>query len=274
VLAEYAGNKARSVTNDDAGVKADFKNEELLLWCASGSWLNPLTFKVYDDNMMRDTLLGQCEMSATAAMGGVLPMLCINCKVSFNGIAPESIGEQEDKCIIRALSELLGEDEDDIEDLKSHPRPAQEDGRRGGTDITFSLRKQLEKDMSWETWQDKEESAGKLWPDREKVHESVDPKPVKLLERFAYIIKEGDMLHSLHGKIQSIGAQMLLLSLSGLVVDRDYYEEPVLETTMMRRCGILWERAPRETKSRLPLLLSAPGPPANSSFIRRAASTC
>ena len=247
VLAELeSGNKSRCITNDDAGVKADFKNEELLLWCGSGKWINPLKFKVFDDNTMKDSLLGQCEVSTTKIMGGALPFLSINCRVSFNGVDAAKIGEQEDKCITRAIGELLDEPEDDVEDLKSHERPAQEDGRRGGTDITFSLRKQLLKGMYWETWQDRENCAKKLWPDRKKVHESVDPKPVALLRRFEFIIKGGDvgaknvaLLHSLHGKIQSVGAQMQLLNLANLTVDCDYYHKPEISTTLMQSYDLL-----------------------------------
>ena len=179
------GNKCRGITSDDAGSTADFNSEELLLWCNDKNWLSPLRFSVFDDDMLRDDFLGMCDVDVTGIMGGNMPNLAINVLVPLNGVKVDAFGNKEKGVTTLALAELLGEDPDDVEDLKVLERGADVDDpkRATGVDLAFSLRKQLKAGMKWDTREERAACVKWLWEDREKVHESVDPKPVDLMER-------------------------------------------------------------------------------------------
>ena len=82
----------------------------------------------------------------------------------------------------------------------------------------------MKKGMQWETREQKMACARALFPNRDKVHESVDPKPVDLMERFDYIMSEkANMLHSFQGAIQSEGAQQVSYRCDFFVLPSSYH---------------------------------------------------
>ena len=241
------GNKDRSITCDDSGVKADFNGEELLVWVNGMNWKDNLVFTVYDDNMLRDAFLGKCELDVCSLMGGTLPNISVEVKVPLNGVAMNQFGEKETKAVTRAIAELLGEDEDNIEDLKTFERGFIEETKQPpGLDVTFNLRKALKKGMKWGTNAERMVCVGKLWEEREKIAKEIDPKPTVLLDRLDFIMNEAGgkigLLHSLHGRIQSIAAQEMLLGLGGLAVDRNFYEAPTINVTSMKSYDLTNEK--------------------------------
>ena len=144
-------------------------NEELLIWVDGKNWTKPLMFSCYDDNTLKDSLLGQCEMSVTKLMGpAYLPMLTVKVKIPLKGITVESFTAAELECVCKALSEVLDEEEDSIEDIKVFDRPENvEEKIVDGCVITFSLSKELLKSMnindnfvSDEDWRS---ATNKLW---------------------------------------------------------------------------------------------------------------
>ena len=167
-------------------------------------------------------------MDACSFMGGLLPNITIDAKVSFNGVSIAKFGDKEASCVTRALAELLGEPEDDIEDLKGRDRPFDADKRQPpGLDITFSLRKRLKRGMKFGTNLEKIESVRALWKPRDKVDESIDPKPTELLDRLDFIVKGGGgkrgLLHSLQ-----VRKRALLLTPPLLLLGSSYMLPPCL----------------------------------------------
>ena len=262
VQMSIADDKTRSITCDDAGKNADWNNQELLLWVDGKNWVNPLKFECFDQNMLRDSTLGSCELSLTKLMGpAYLPMLSVDVRIPLFGVSHDVLqNEKERNCIVKSLAELLDEEEDNIEDVKILDRPSQPERKRAeGCDITFTLCKELVKGMNINGAQlTKEEwtkSVNKLWKykkyETDKAKKQFDPKPRELLKRLNFIVKEGDLLNSFQGRMMSQAAKLKVLSLGGLIVDRDGYEKPSLRIDNMRSYDLLMKGKVQKTDPEL-----------------------
>ena len=59
------------------------------------------------------------------------------------------------------------------------------------------------------------------------------------MKRLEFIVKEGDLLNSIQGRILSWAAKLKVLTLGSLNVDRDHFEKPLLSISNMRSYDLL-----------------------------------